>query len=102
MLRCMEIEFENKKLRSLYTDPTATEGFSEALVKRFRFVMGLIVAAKDERDFNFLPGLRFERLKGKRSHQHSFRLNDQWRLIIEIRGKAPRKTIGVIEIADYH
>ena len=98
----MEVEFDAKKLRALYTDPNATGGFSDAVVKRFRFVMGLIVNARDERDFQFLPGLRFEKLKGKRSHQHSLRLNDQWRLIIELRGKGPHKTIGVIEIADYH
>ena len=98
----MEVEFDARQLRTLYTDPRASEGFSEAIVKRFRFVVGLIVSAHDERDFHFLPGLRFEKLKGKRSHQHSFRLNDQWRLIIELRGKGPRKTVGVIEIADYH
>lgn len=98
----MDVEFDSKKLRSLYTDLSATEGFSEALVKRFRFVLGLIVNAADERDFSVLPGLRFEKLKGKRSHQYSFRLNDQWRLIIELRGKAPRKIVGVVEIADYH
>ena len=98
----MEVEFADKRLRVLYTDPRATEGYSDAVVKRFRFVMGLIVSARDERDFYFLPGLRFEKLKGNRSHQHSFRLNDQWRLIIELRGKGPRKIVGVIEIADYH
>lgn len=98
----MEVEFDAKQLRTLYTDPRASEGFSEAIVKRFRFVVGLIVSAHDERDFHFLPGLRFEKLKAKRSHQHSFRLNDQWRLIIELRGKGPRKTVGVIEIVDYH
>ena len=98
----MDVEFDSKRLRSLYTDANATEGFSEGVVRRFRFVMGLIVAAADERDFHFLPGLRFEKLKGKRSHQHSFRLNDQWRLVIELRGKGPRKTVGIIEIADYH
>jgi proteic killer suppression protein len=30
------------------------------------------------------------------------RLNDQWRLIVEIQGEAPNKTIHVIEIVDYH
>lgn len=98
----MEVEIADKKLRALYTDPQATGGYSDAIVKRFRFVMGLIVNAQDERDFYFLSGLRFEKLKGNRSHQHSFRLNDQWRLIVELRGKGPRKTVGVIEIADYH
>ena len=30
------------------------------------------------------------------------RLNDQWRLIIEIRGQAPMKVIHILEIVDYH
>lgn len=98
----MEVAFDDKKLRLLYTDAQTTAWFSEAIVKRFRFVVGLIVAAQDERDFAFLPGLAFEKLKGKRAHQHSLRLNDQWRLIIELRGKGPRRIIGVVEIADYH
>lgn len=98
----MEVEFDDKKLRQLYTDVGVTAGLAEGLVKRFRFVVGLIVAAVDERDFRAFPGLRFEKLKGKREHQHSFRLNDQWRLIIEIRGEGPRKRIGIVEIADYH
>jgi plasmid maintenance system killer protein len=30
------------------------------------------------------------------------RLNDQWRLIVELKGEAPNKTVLIIEIADYH
>lgn len=98
----MNLEFDDKGLRSLDTDLQETGGFSEGIVKRFRFVVGFIAAAQDERDFRILPGLRFEKLKAKRAHQHSLRLNDQWRLIIEIRGEGPQKRIGAIEIADYH
>ncbi len=98
----MNIEFDDKRLRSLYTEKQETGGFSEAVVKRFRFVVGFIANMQDERDFRIMPGWRFEKLKGQRAHQHSLRLNDQWRLIIEIRGEGPQKRIGVIAIEDYH
>jgi proteic killer suppression protein len=45
--------------------------------------MQTIRAAPDERVFYQLKSLHFEELLGNRSHQHSMRLNDQWRLIIE-------------------
>ena len=98
----MNVEFEDKKLRALYVDPTEIAGFSPAIVKRFRFVVGFIAAMQDERDFRVLPGLRFEKLKGSRARQYSLRLNDQWRLIIEIRGEGQQKRIGIIQIEDYH
>ena len=98
----MKVEIDDKALRAMYTDHEQSGGFSEAIANRFRFVVGFLVGMQDERDFQVMPGLRFEKLKGRRAHQHSLRLNDQWRLIIEIRGKGPEKRVGVIEIVDYH
>lgn len=99
----MEVVFRDKTLQTLYTDLGAYAPYADAIVKRFRKVVWIIQAAVDERDFvTFGKGLGFERLKGDRAHQHAFRLNDQFRLIAEIRGQAPRKTVEVIEIVDYH
>lgn len=98
----MNIEFDDERLRSLYTDKEPRGGFSEGVVKRYRFVMGFIASMQDERDFQIMRGWRFEKLKGQRAHQHSLRLNDQWRLIVELRGKGPQKRIGVVAIEDYH
>jgi proteic killer suppression protein len=61
-----------------------------------------IRAATDERTLYARRSFRFEKLVGDRSGQHSMRLNDQWRLIVELRGEAPKKVIHVIEIVDYH
>jgi proteic killer suppression protein len=58
--------------------------------------------SSDERVFYNLKSLHFEKLKGDRSHQHSMRLNKQWRLIIEFEGIAPNKLVAVISIEDYH
>jgi len=98
----MQVEFDAADLERLYYDPQFTAGRAADVVKRYRKVVGLIRAATDERDLYQFRSLHFEKLKGKRQGQHSLRLNDQWRLIVEIRGEAPQKKIGVIEIADYH
>jgi toxin HigB-1 len=99
----MEVAFGDPSLRLLYVDPKAKAPFSAAVVKRFQKVVWLIQSAVDERDFRaFGNGLGFEKLKGERAHPHAFRLNDQFRLIVEMCGDAPRKTVEVIEIVDYH
>jgi len=98
----MEVEHDDPDLARLERDRLFTGGWGGAVVKGFRKVMQAIRAAVDERDLYALKGLRFEKLFGKRQGQHSLRINDQWRLIVDIRGEAPRKRIGVIDIADYH
>ncbi len=64
--------------------------------------MELIRAAPDDRDFYKFNSLRFEKLKGKRAHQYSMRLNDQWRLILEFEGEVADKVVVVVGIEDYH
>lgn len=98
----MEVEFDDPDLDRLYQDPAFTADFSQAVVRGYRKAVQVIVAATDERDIYALRGLRFERLKGQRKHQHSLRINDQWRLVVEVRGEGSKKRIGVVEIVDYH
>lgn len=98
----MEVEFAEDSLDQLEIDARFTGGFSAAAVSAFRKRMQMIRGAPDERDFYALKALHFEKLKGKRSHQYSMRLNDQWRLILEFKGKSPNKTVVVMGIEDYH
>lgn len=98
----MEVRFVDGRLDQLETDPKYDGGFSQAIVKAFRKRMQLIRAAQDERAFYQLKSLHFEKMKGDRSHQHSMKLNDQWRLIIEFEGSAPNKAAVIINIEDYH
>ncbi len=98
----MEVEFADQRLERLESDARYDAAFSQPVVKAFRRRMQLIRAAVDERDFRALRSLRFEKLQGKRAHQYSMRLNDQWRLIIEILVKDSTKTILIIGIEDYH
>jgi toxin HigB-1 len=86
----------------LETDGTFDAGFSREIVRAYRKCLQIIRAAPDERVFYNLKSLHFEKLKGNRSHEHSMRLNKQWRLIIEFEGIAPNKLVAVISIEDYH
>ena len=98
----MEVEFADDSLDQLEIDPRFTGGFAAAAVSAFRKRMQIISSAPVERDFYALKALHFEKLKGKRSHQYSMRLNKQWRLILEFKGKSPNKTVVVMGIEDYH
>ena len=49
-----------------------------------------------------MRSLHFEKLKGGRRHQYSMRLNDQWRLILEMEGKGHEKILVIVAIEDYH
>jgi proteic killer suppression protein len=64
--------------------------------------MQFLRAATDERDLRAMKSMRFEKLKGARSHQFSLRLQDQWRLILEIEVQGSAKTLVIVEIEDYH
>lgn len=98
----MEVEFSNKKFDRLETDPHYEAGFGQAVVKAYRKRMQQLRAADDERDLYALKSLRFEKLKGARANQRSIRLNDQWRLIVEIIPARPKNRIRVCGIEDYH
>ena len=94
----MEVSFRDPALDRLETDARFDGSYSAAIVKAYRKRMQQIRAAEDERVFYAFKSLHFEKLKGDRNHQHSMRLNDQWRLILEIE----RSGKDMIGIEDYH
>jgi proteic killer suppression protein len=98
----MEIEYTCPDLDELETDVECTAGFPKEIVRAFRKRIQSIRAAVDERDLYAVKGNHFEKLKGNRDGQHSLRLNDQWRMIIEIKEGSPKNIIVVVGIEDYH
>jgi proteic killer suppression protein len=98
----MDVTFADPSLDRLETDANYSAGFGDAVVRAYRKAMQHIRAASDERTFYSRRAFRFEKLQGQREGQYSMRLNDRWRLIIELQGKAPMKIIHILEIADYH
>jgi len=97
----MDVTFKDPSLDRLETDASYSAGFGGDIVKAYRKAMQHIRAATDERTFWTRNSFRFEKLEDDRQGQYVMRLNKQWRLIIELHGKAP-KTVHVIEITDYH
>ena len=58
----------------------------------------MLDAAQRLDDLRIPPANRLEALKGKRSGQHSIRINDQWRIcFVWHEGQCDE-----VEIADYH
>ena len=98
----MEVEFGDALYDQLETDPKFTGGFQAGIVSAFRRRMQQIRAAVDERDFYASKGLHFEKLQGDRARQHSMRLNEKWRLIVELRGKGQEKIIYIVEISNHY
>ena len=98
----MEVRYKDASLDRLETDPAYAGGYDQAIVRAFRLRIQTIRAAPDERTFYELKSLHFEKLKGNRSHQHSMRLNSQWRLILEFDGSGSAKVVCIVGIEDYH
>jgi proteic killer suppression protein len=98
----MEVEFDDESLDRLETDARFDGGFDRAVVRGFRKLMQALRAATDERDFYSMKSMHFEKLEGARSHERSMRINDQWRLIVDLRGSAPNKKVGVKRIENHY
>jgi len=98
----MEIELSGDELQRLAEDALFVGNWSKPIAKAYRKRLQQIIAAQDERDLRFPGGNHFERLQGDRNHQHSMRLNDQWRLIMEIRRDGTKTIVRIVGIEDYH
>jgi len=98
----MEFTFASADMERLYTDLGFDGGFGRDIVRAYRKCMQQVRSAVNEKDLYAFRSRRFERLKGKRGHQHSLRLNDQWRLIVEIRKGSPNNALRIAGIEDYH
>lgn len=98
----MDVEFADEDWDRLETELDFNAGFSREIVRVYRKRLQAIRSAIDERTFYAMKSFHFEKLKGNRDHQSSMRLNDQWRLIIEIKPSQPKNVIVVVGIEDYH
>lgn len=98
----MDVRFRKRKLIRLERDRNYTAGFGRDVIRAFRKRMQFIRQAKDERDFYNMKSLRYEKLRGDRQHQRSMRLNDQWRLILELERQDDGKLVVIVAIEDYH
>ena len=97
----MRVRFLNDELDRMETDPRYRGPFPFALVKAYAKRMWQLRAIADERDLYRNKGMHFEKYQAVPG-QHSIRLNKQYRLIVELEGDAPNKTVVIVKVTDYH
>ncbi len=98
----MRFRFKSKKLQALYTSEKGARKYAPEAVDAFFEVMAVVRSMKDERDLRALKSLHFEKLSGGRQHQHSLRLGQQWRLIVEFEQDEQGDYVLIVSIEDYH
>ena len=98
----MKFAFKDRKLEALFLRGEGAELLPENVVRRFLFVMEIIVDAPDERIFYAAKSFQTEKLRGDRAGQFGIRLNKQFRLCFEIHKDQNGNIIYILEIVDYH
>lgn len=100
----MEVRHDDPDLEDAEANPDYRGKLDRHRLRQFRKVMNLIRLVPNETELMKYRGLRYELLKGNRSHQHSVRTNDQWRVVFEIEKRSgPNNNVCVIkEFGDYH
>ncbi len=99
----MDVRHDDADLARIEQDPSYRGKFDVPRVRAFRKVMNIVRSVQNEAELRQWKSLRLEKLKGKRQHQHSLRLNDQWRLIIELESREGQDVCVVVKgVEDYH
>jgi len=98
----MDVEFKDRRLRTLMTDEAADTGLPISVIKSARRKIEFLEAAPDERTLRHWKSLHYEKLLGDREGQRSIRLNLKWRIVFEIDTNANPPKIKIVEIVDYH
>ena len=99
----MIIYFAEGRLEALYVSGKGAGKFPEPVVNAFLRRVRALEAALDDRDLRAQKSLHFESLKGKiHAGKHSLRLNEKWRLIIEVAGAGSAKSVTIHEISNHY
>ncbi len=98
----MDFEITDAELEKVASDPNYNGCVAVNIAKAFRKVVNLIDAVSNESELYKFKSLRFEKLKGNRDHQRSFRLNEKWRLIVELETGDTGSVVVIKGIEDYH
>jgi toxin HigB-1 len=98
----VKFAFKDSKLEGIFLRGEGTQLLPENVIRRFLFVMDIIVEAQDKRVFYSSKGFQTEKLRGDRNGQFSIRLNKQFRLCFEIHKDQDGNIVYILEIVDYH
>jgi len=98
----VKVRYADRKLKLIETDKAHTLGLPFSVIGSARRKIRFIREAVDERDLAAMKSLHYEKLRGTREGQRSIRLNNQWRLVLEVDKESTPMEIVIIEIVDYH
>jgi proteic killer suppression protein len=100
----MEVEIKDSELDQMAYDAQYNGRWSKDIVTAFRKRIITIQQAKNRLDLYNLKSLRLEKLKGKRKHLHSMRINDQYRLILSFGTikESKEELVTIHNVEDYH
>lgn len=97
----MDVTCSNKKLLKLYETGRSSKKYRlpEGVIKRFIMRVDTLIAAETIHDLWKHPALKFEKLKGY-ENRYSIRINQQYRLEVEIEWLNKEQTKGKVELLD--
>jgi toxin HigB-1 len=98
----VHVRFDDDDLERLETDARFTARLPPEIVTAYRKALNYIRQAVDERDLRAKTSFHFEKLVADREGQFSLRLNRQWRLVVELEGESPIKTVVICAVENYH
>ena len=100
----MEVRHDDDDLANAERDPAYKGALDHKLVRALIKVMTIVRGVRNETHLYQHRGLRFKQCKGNRAHQHELRLNDQFRLIVEIEKRDGRDVniCAIKELVDIH
>lgn len=93
----MIVSFADRETERLFRRERVKRLDSRVL-KKALLKLWILDAATELDELSVPPGNRLGALKGKRSGQHSIRINDQWRICFVWTPAGPSE----VEIVDYH
>lgn len=98
----MKVRFEDGETPLVETNQAYRLRLPVPVVQAARRKIRLLRNAADERDLYAMKSLHYEKLRGKRDGQRSIKLNDQWRLILEIDRDRNPLEIVIKEISNHY
>jgi len=98
----MKVRFANENTSLVETDQAHRLRLPVAVIQAARRKIRLLREGLDERDLYAMKSLHYEKLQGGLDGLRSIRLNDQWRLIIEIDQVCEPLEIVIKEISNHY
>jgi proteic killer suppression protein len=89
--------FASKETEKLF-DRQRSRKLPQSIQRSARRKLNMLDAAESLQDLRIPPANHLEKLSGDRAHQHSIRINKQWRICFEWRNGHSYD----VEITDYH